>query len=30
MIDLIDKKSQAVNDSHGALLLALQGMARNV
>ena len=29
MIDLIDRKTQAVNDAHGALLLALQGMARN-
>ena len=29
MIDLIDRKTQAVADSHGALLLALQGMARN-
>jgi hypothetical protein len=30
MIDLIDKKTQAVADCHGALLLALQGKARNV
>ena len=29
MADLINKKNQAVADSHGALLLALQGMARN-
>ena len=29
MIDLIDRKTQAVADSHNALLLALQGMARN-
>ena len=29
MIDLIDRKTQAVADCHGALLLALQGMARN-
>ena len=29
MIDLIDRKTQAVRDCHGALLLALQGMARN-
>ncbi|MDA9587371.1 hypothetical protein N9R98_00785 [bacterium] len=29
MIDLIDRKTQAVADSHGALLLALHGMARN-
>lgn len=29
VIDLIDRKTSAVNDCHGALLLALQGMARN-
>ena len=29
LLGLIDKKTQAVNDCHGALLLALQGMARN-
>ena len=29
MIDLIDRKTQAVSDCHGALLLALQGIARN-
>ena len=29
LLGLIDRKTQAVADSHGALLLALQGMARN-
>jgi hypothetical protein len=29
MIDLIDRKTSAVNDRQRALLLALQGMARN-
>ena len=29
LLGLIDRKTQAVNDCHGALLLALQGMARN-
>ena len=29
LIGLIARKNQAVNDAHGALLLALQGMARN-